>query len=74
MVLDARPTGNAIGDTELRGLWSHLLKLDPETNAVWSRITSGRSVSVQDLPRDAKFLAKIADLGFRLPHCRHCQP
>ena len=30
-------------------------------------------MSIQGLPRDAEFLAQIADLGFWLPHCRHCQ-
>ena len=29
---------------------------------------------IQGLPRDAKFLAQVADLGLRLTHCRHRQP
>ena len=29
---------------------------------------------IQGLPRDAKFLAQVADLGLWLTHCRHRQP
>ena len=41
--------------------------------AIGAQFALGGNMPIQGLPGDTQFLAQVADLGFRLPHCRHCK-